>query len=59
MSIIDFSYDLINLCAFQKLFGHIVAMLIIVAACDIRLISLYGILVVLKFQIFKLDPFGI
>ena len=37
MFIIGFRDDLINLRAFQKLFGQIAAMLIIVAVCDIRL----------------------
>lgn len=43
MFIIGFRDDLINLRAFQKLFGQIAAMLIIVAVCDIRLMSLYGL----------------
>tara|TARA_R100000005_G_C5003149_1_gene211211 strand:- start:7915 stop:9042 length:1128 start_codon:yes stop_codon:yes gene_type:complete len=43
MFIIGFRDDLINLRAFQKLFGQIAAMLIIVAICDIRLMSLYGL----------------
>ena len=43
MFIIGFRDDLINLGAFQKLFGQIAAMLIIVAVCDIRLMSLYGL----------------
>ena len=43
MFIIGFRDDLINLRAFQKLFGQIASTLIIVAVCDIRLVSLYGI----------------
>ena len=43
MFIIGFRDDLINLRAFQKLFGQISAALIIVAVCDIRLMSLYGL----------------
>lgn len=43
MFIIGFRDDLINLRAFQKLFGQIAAALIIVAVCDIRLVSLYGL----------------
>ena len=43
MFIIGFRDDLINLRAFQKLFGQIAAALIIVAVCDIRLMSLYGL----------------
>ncbi|OEK02486.1 hypothetical protein BFP97_13570 [Roseivirga sp. 4D4] len=44
MFIIGFRDDLINLRAFQKLFGQIAAALIIVTVCDIRLMSLYGLL---------------
>ena len=43
MFIIGFRDDLINLRAFQKLFGQILAALIIVTVCDIRLMSLYGL----------------
>jgi UDP-GlcNAc:undecaprenyl-phosphate GlcNAc-1-phosphate transferase len=43
MFIIGFRDDLINLRAIQKLFGQIAAMSIIVAVCDIRLMSLYGL----------------
>ena len=43
MFIIGFRDDLINLRAFQKLFGQIAAALIIVSVCDIRLMSLYGL----------------
>ena len=43
MFIIGFRDDLINLKAFQKLFGQIAAALIIVTVCDIRLMSLYGL----------------
>jgi len=43
MFIIGFRDDLINLRAFQKLFGQIAAGLIIVSVCDIRLLSLYGL----------------
>ncbi|MFY0593256.1 glycosyltransferase family 4 protein [Roseivirga sp.] len=43
MFIIGFRDDLINLRAFQKLFGQIAAALIIVTVCDIRLMSLYGL----------------
>lgn len=43
MFIIGFRDDLINLRAVQKLFGQIAAMSIIVAVCDIRLMSLYGL----------------
>ncbi|MBO3699741.1 glycosyltransferase family 4 protein [Roseivirga sp. E12] len=43
MFIIGFRDDLINLRAFQKLFGQIAASLIIVTVCDIRLMSLYGL----------------
>ena len=43
MFIIGFRDDLINLRAVQKLFGQIAAALIIVAVCDIRLMSLYGL----------------
>lgn len=43
MFIIGFRDDLINLRAFQKLLGQIAAALIIVAVCDIRLMSLYGL----------------
>ena len=43
MFIIGFRDDLINLKAFQKLFGQIAAALIIVIVCDIRLKSLYGL----------------
>lgn len=41
--IIGFRDDLINLKAFQKLFGQIAAALIVVSICDIRLTSLYGL----------------
>lgn len=43
MFIIGFRDDLINLRAIQKLFGQMAAMSIIVAVCDIRLMSLYGL----------------
>jgi len=43
MFLIGFRDDLINLKAFQKLFGQIAAALIVVAVCDIRLNSLYGL----------------
>ena len=43
MFIIGFRDDLINLKALQKLLGQIAASLIIVAVCDIRLMSLYGL----------------
>ncbi len=43
MFIIGFRDDLINLRAFQKLFGQIAAALIIVSVCEIRLVSLYGL----------------
>lgn len=43
MFIIGFRDDLINLRAFQKLFGQIAAALIIVVVCDIRFESLYGL----------------
>jgi len=43
MFIIGFRDDLINLRAIQKLFGQIAAALIIVAVCDIRFNSLYGL----------------
>jgi len=43
MFIIGFRDDLINLRAFQKLFGQIAVALIIVTVCDIRLMSLYGL----------------
>jgi UDP-N-acetylmuramyl pentapeptide phosphotransferase/UDP-N-acetylglucosamine-1-phosphate transferase len=43
MFIIGFRDDLINLRAIQKLLGQIAAMSIIVAVCDIRLVSLYGL----------------
>jgi len=43
MFIIGFRDDLINLKAFQKLLGQIAAALIIIAVCDIRFNSLYGL----------------
>ena len=43
MFIIGFRDDLINLRAFQKLFGQIAAALIITIVCDIRIMSLYGL----------------
>lgn len=43
MFIIGFRDDLINLKAFQKLLGQIAAALIIVAVCEIRFSSLYGL----------------
>lgn len=43
MFIIGFRDDLINLRALQKLLGQIAAALIIVAVCDIRFDSLYGL----------------
>lgn len=43
MFVIGFRDDLINLKAFQKLLGQIAAAMIIVAVCDIRLDSLYGL----------------
>ncbi len=43
MFIIGFRDDLINLRAFQKLLGQLAAALIIVAICDIRFQSLYGL----------------
>lgn len=43
MFIIGFRDDLINLRAFQKLLGQLAAAVIIVAICDIRFKSLYGL----------------
>lgn len=43
MFIIGFRDDLINLRAIQKLLGQVAAALIIVAVCDIRFTSLYGL----------------
>lgn len=43
MFVIGFRDDLINLRAFQKLLGQIAAAMIIVAVCDIRLDSFYGL----------------
>lgn len=43
MFIIGFRDDLINLKAVQKLLGQVAAALIIVAVCDIRFTSLYGL----------------
>ena len=43
MFIIGFRDDLINLRALQKLLGQIASALIIVAVCDIRFSSLYGL----------------
>lgn len=50
--IIGFRDDLINLKAIQKLLGQIAASLIIVAVCDIRLMSLYGL-----FGIYEISEF--
>ena len=43
MFIIGFRDDLINLKAFQKLLGQVAAALIIIAVCEIRFTSLYGL----------------
>ena len=43
MFIIGFRDDLINLKAIQKLFGQIASILIVVAVCDVRLVSFYGL----------------
>jgi UDP-GlcNAc:undecaprenyl-phosphate/decaprenyl-phosphate GlcNAc-1-phosphate transferase len=43
MFIIGFRDDLINLRAIQKLLGQLAAAMIIVAICDIRLMSFYGL----------------
>jgi len=53
MFIIGFRDDLINLRAIQKLLGQLAAAMIIVAVCDIRLMSFYGL-----FGLYELSDIG-
>ena len=59
MFIIGFRDDLINLKAFQKLLGQLAAALIIVAICDIRFKSLFGLFGVYEISDYLSYPISI